>query len=57
MNNAESVRQFQPKVALSQPWGKRIPFFEAFLHPGFQSKPWADISQRFQRYSILGRTP
>src|SRR5258706_238477 len=26
------------------------------LHPGFQSKPWADISQRFQRYSIFGRT-
>jgi len=23
----------------------------ALLNPGFQSKPWADISQRFQRYS------
>jgi hypothetical protein len=23
------------------------------LNPGFQSKPWADISQRFQRYSIF----
>ena len=23
-----------------------------FLHPGFQSQPWAEISQRFQRYSI-----
>jgi hypothetical protein len=25
----------------------------AFLNPGFQSKPWADISQRFQRYKIF----
>ncbi len=23
--------------------------FKAFLIPGFQSKPWAEISQRFQR--------
>jgi len=28
MNNAESVRQFQPRVALGQPWEKRISFFE-----------------------------
>jgi len=28
----------------------------AFLNPGFQSKPWAGIGQRFQRYSILPRT-
>jgi hypothetical protein len=28
MNNAESVRQFQPRVALWQPWEKRIPFLE-----------------------------
>jgi len=28
----------------------------AFLNPGFQSKPWADISQRFQRYSMFART-
>src|SRR5258705_1807128 len=84
MNNAESVGQFQPRVALWQPWEKRIPFLEgatlkelrralvnrkaaqllqgceqtprAFLNPGFQSKPWAGISQRFQRYSILART-
>jgi len=27
----------------------------ASLHPGFQSKPWADSGQRFQRYSILAR--
>jgi hypothetical protein len=83
MNNAESVRQFQPRVALWQPWGKHISFLEGatlkelrrrllttkpqplqgceqspqvFLHPGFQGKPWADISERFQRYTILGRT-
>jgi hypothetical protein len=31
-------------------------FLGAFLNPGFQSKPWADIGQRFQRYSILART-
>jgi hypothetical protein len=23
------------------------------LYPGFQSKPWAGISQRFQRYSLF----
>jgi hypothetical protein len=23
---------------------------QAFLSPGFQSKPWAGISQRFQRF-------
>jgi len=28
MNNAESVRQFQPRVALWQPWEKRISFLE-----------------------------
>jgi len=28
MSNAESVRQFQPRVALWQPWEKRISFFE-----------------------------
>jgi hypothetical protein len=26
----------------------------ALLNPGFQSKPWADISERFQRTSSLG---
>jgi len=84
MNNAESVRQFQPRVALLATLGKRIPFLEGatlkelrwrlltakprnpfqgceqsllvFLNPGFQSKPWADIGQRFQRYSIIART-
>jgi hypothetical protein len=29
---------------------RRISF--GILTPGFQGKPWADISQRFQRYSI-----
>jgi hypothetical protein len=31
-------------------------FPRAFLNPGFRSKPWADIRQRFQRYSIFGCT-
>jgi hypothetical protein len=80
MNNAESVRQYQRRVALWQPWGKRNSFLEgatlkelrrrlltakprnpfkgceqsprAFLNPGFQSKPWAGIGERFQRYSF-----
>jgi len=26
----------------------------AFLTPRFQSKPWAGIGQRFQRYQVLG---
>ena len=81
--NAESVRQFQPRVALWQPWENASHFSKAqlfeelrrrlftakprnpfrvanklsgILSPGFQSKPWADISQRFQRYSIFART-
>ena len=75
--NAESVRQFQPRVALWEPWEHGCllrkaqtrkgcagvdwvvvdsnPFWVAisewsFLNPGFQSKPWARISERFQRY-------
>ena len=27
-----------------------------FLNPGFQSKPWADVSQRFQRYQVSALT-
>ena len=38
-DNAESVRQFQPRVALWQPLGKRIPFLEGAtlkeLRPAF----------------------
>jgi hypothetical protein len=40
---------------LHNPFRVANKLLEAFLHPGFQSKPWADISQRFQRYSILAR--
>jgi hypothetical protein len=74
VRNAESVRKFQPRVALWQPWEHsfiledatlkelRRPSLTAnhrnsfrvaknLLNPGFQSKPWAGISERFQRYS------
>jgi hypothetical protein len=72
-NNAESVRQFQPRRgspcgqpargALKElrrrlltarpcnPFRGRKQSPRPFLNPGFQSKPWADIGQRFQRYS------
>jgi len=35
----------------SQPLQGCEQFLLAFLNPGFQSKPWADIGERFQRYS------
>ena len=48
-------RMSRNREAVATPSGLRRVYLLRDDDPGFQSKPWAEISQRFQRYSILAQ--
>jgi hypothetical protein len=50
--NSEGVASAFVNREAAQPLQGCEQFPRALLDPGFQSKPWADIGQRLQRYSI-----